>query len=90
MSGEVAVLHEAGDPGCYVVACFKTECPEHGDGRSEAPWVSEWAELAHAAIAAREHRKFIKDYWLPDHCPTCGQRQPTTPATDPTQGASDE
>ena len=74
MSGEVTVLTE---PNCYVVACFKTECPEHANSE---PWVSEHAEMTMAITAARQHRAFVREYWLPDLCEACGQRRPNSEA----------
>ena len=70
MSGAVMVLAE---PGCFVVACFVTDCPEHGLS-SVPPWVDEHETKAAANASAASHRAYIRDYWKPDPCPSCGQR----------------
>lgn len=71
MSGAVQILPERA--GVYVVACFNTDCPEHGTGTYAAPWVDEFITKREAEVCAKEHRAYIRDYWAPD-CPTCGQR----------------
>lgn len=72
MSGSVEILRDHADE--FVVACFNTVCPQHGDGTFAAPWVDDFTTKAEAEKSAREHRRMIRDYWAPDNCPACGQR----------------
>lgn len=78
MTGAVVVLPE---PDAFAVACFRTDCPEHGDGCHVPPWVDDFTTKSAAEKCAREHRAMVRDYWESDACPTCRQRVPTVNPT---------
>jgi hypothetical protein len=62
--------------GTWVVACFRSDCPEHGEGCYTEPWVDEFNSKSQAAACAREHRAMIRHHWLPEACSACGHRIP--------------
>lgn len=73
MSGAVEVIREP--DGSFAVACFRTDCPDHGALGAPEPWIAECPTEASARRAAKKHREWIKDQYDP-HLPSMPPNHP--------------
>ncbi len=97
MSGAVEVIKEP--DGAFVVACFRTDCWEHGVYGHGEPWVIACASRAAAQLRASEHRREIREQGE-TRCPTCNRPPTTSPErlreaksttdTSPSDGARED